>query len=159
MQIADALSRLATQDSDSPANTQIAFEDSIVQSIINDNLNILQTIKCFHPGAFAGQEQIMTGVVKRDGPPAVKPKVRKSTDEVTGMIADDNFFLLTARNILNLGEASPILSAVLLVAVAELDANFKQKKALCVVDAESKSELEQWQARIQQLFHLRRHSG
>jgi hypothetical protein len=100
-----------------------------------------------------------TGVVKRDGSPAVQPKVRKSTDEVTGVIADDEIFLLTAREILNLGEASPILSAILLVAVAELDANFKQKKALYVVNAESKSELEQWQTRTQQLFHPRRHSG
>jgi hypothetical protein len=42
-----------------------------------------------------------------------------------------------------LGEVPPILSATLLIAVAELDANLEQKKALCVVDAESKSELEQ----------------
>jgi hypothetical protein len=42
--------------------------------------------------ALADQEQIMTGVVKRDGSPAVQPKVRKSTDEVTGVIADDEIF-------------------------------------------------------------------
>jgi hypothetical protein len=58
----------------------------------------LKTIQRFHPDALAGQVQSMTGVVKRDGWPAVVPKATKTvTGEVAGVIVDDEKILLTTR--------------------------------------------------------------
>jgi hypothetical protein len=64
--------------------------------LIISMLNALKAIGCFHPGAFADQEQSMTGVVKRDGvacSSSLESRDGKPTCEVAGMVADEELFL------------------------------------------------------------------
>ena len=90
MQIADAISRLAIENSHDPENIAIPFEDDSVQNRLIENIDLEKAIMTYH----ASQHEVSgthTGVVNRDGTAMAVPKSSDNTPEKSTIAAMENF--------------------------------------------------------------------